>query len=151
MINYHSKFIPNISTIAAPLNWHGNEVLYSISKSQREALESTCWGYSTVHYDPKLPVKLDCDVLSMGIGVVLSHVFTENYSHTEQEALSIVWGILSTYLSVYLQKFTLVMHRSNMQVQVMRTIGEESGDLNVKITILLIDLQKKCPPMRQFY
>ena len=26
-----------------------------------------------VHYNPKLPVKLDCDASSTGIGVVLSH------------------------------------------------------------------------------
>ena len=27
-----------------------------------------------VHYDPELPLKLDCDALSVGIGAVLSRV-----------------------------------------------------------------------------
>ena len=62
-----------------------------------------------VHYNPQLPVKLNCDASSTGIGAVLSHQMLDsterpiafasrsltkaeqNYSQIEREALSIVW------------------------------------------------------------
>ena len=79
-----------------------------------------------VHYDPKLPVKLDCDASSVGIGAVLSHQMKDgterpiafasrsltkaerNYSQIEREALSIVWGVRKFQMYLYLKKFTLV-------------------------------------------
>ena len=75
MINYYGKFIPNLSTIAAPLNqlWHKNKSWTwgnqeeAAFKLLKEELVST---KILVHYNPTLPVKLDCDASSVGIGAV---------------------------------------------------------------------------------
>ena len=64
-----------------------------------------------IHYNPKLPLKLDCNALSVRIGEVLSHIMEtgeekqiayasrsltkveQNYSQMEREVLSIFfWG-----------------------------------------------------------
>ena len=121
MINYYGKFIPNLSTVAAPLNrlqqkeapWKwGSEEAKAFQKLKKALVSARV----LVHYDPKLPVKLDCDASSVGIEAVLSHVFPDgtekpisfasrtltkaekNYAQIEQEALSIVWGIKKFHL-----------------------------------------------------
>ena len=113
MINYYGKFLPNLSTIAAPLNqlrhknksWKwGNQEEAAFQLLKRELVSTKI----LVHYDPTLPVKLDCDASSVGIGAVLSHQMKDgterpiafasrslmkaerNYSQIEREALSIV-------------------------------------------------------------
>ena len=78
MINYYGKFIPNLSSIAAPLNqlrhknrsWQwGSQEETSFQKLKEELVSAKV----LVHYNPQLPVKLDCDASSTGIGAVLSH------------------------------------------------------------------------------
>ena len=131
MVNYYGKFIPNLSTIAAPLNrlrqknvhWKWTEEEDKACKALKKLLGS---AKVLVHYNPKLPLKLDCDASSVGIGAVLSHIQRDgserpiayasrsltkaerNYSQIEREALSIVWGIKKFHLYLYLNKFTLV-------------------------------------------
>ena len=66
MINYYGKFIPNLSSIAAPLNklrhknkpWKWKHLEETAFQQLKKALIST---KVLVHYDPKLPVQLDCD------------------------------------------------------------------------------------------
>ena len=78
MINYYGKFIPNLSSIAAPLNqlryknksWQwGSQEETAFQKLKEELVSAKV----LVHYNPQLPVKLDCDASLTGIGVVLSH------------------------------------------------------------------------------
>ena len=129
MINYYRKFLPNFSTIAAPLNqlrhknksWKwGNQEEAAFQLLKKELVS--------------LPVKLDCDASSVGIGAVLSHqmkdgterpiAFTSrslmkaerNYSQIEQEALSIVWGVRKFQLYLYLKRFTLVMDHKPLTI-----------------------------------
>ena len=129
MINYYGKFIPNLSSIAAPLNqlrhknrsWQWGSQEETAFKKLKEELVS---AKVLVHYNPQLPVKLDCDASSTGIGAVLSHQMLDgterpiafasrsltkaeqNYSQIEREALSIVWGIKKFQLYLYLKAFT---------------------------------------------
>ena len=74
MVNYYGKFIPKLSTISAPLNrlrqkevpWQWTEE-EAVSKL-KDHLSS---AKVLVHYNPNLPLKLDCDASSVGIGAVL--------------------------------------------------------------------------------
>ena len=79
-----------------------------------------------VHFDPKLPLKLDTDASAYGVGAVLSHVFENgkerpiafasrtlsaaerNYSQLEKEALSIIFGVKKFYQYLYGHSFVLV-------------------------------------------
>ena len=78
MINYYGKFIPNHLSIAAPLNqlrhknrpWKWENQEETAFQQLKKALVS---AKVLVHYDPTLPVKLDCDASATGIGAVLSH------------------------------------------------------------------------------
>ena len=69
-----------------------------------------------VHYDPDLPLKLDCDASTYGVGAALSHVFPNGderpvayasriltqsergYAQLEKEALSLVYGVKESHL-----------------------------------------------------
>ena len=131
MINYYGKFIPNLSTLAAPLNqlrqknkpWKWESQEETAFKQLKEALVST---KILVHYDPMLPVKLDCDASSVGTGAVLLHQMKDgterpiayasrsltkavrNYSQIEREALSTIWGVRKFQLYLYFKRFMLV-------------------------------------------
>ena len=79
-----------------------------------------------VHYDPSLPLKLDCDACSYGVGAVLSHVFSDGaerpiayasrtlskcergYPQLDKEALSLVFGVKKYHQYLYGRRFTLV-------------------------------------------
>ena len=79
MVNYYGKFIPNLSTIAAPLNQlRRKDVPWKWTKKEEGAYQRLKEQLSSakvlVHYNPKLPLKLDCDGSSVGIGAVLSHI-----------------------------------------------------------------------------
>ena len=79
MVNYYGKLIPNLSTIAAPLNQlRRKDVLWKWTKKEGGTYQRLKVQFSSakvlIHYNPKLPLKLDCDVSSMGIGAVLSHI-----------------------------------------------------------------------------
>ena len=77
-------------------------------------------------YDPNLPLKIDSDASSVGLGAVLSHILpsgeerpiefasrtlskTErNYGQVEKEALALIWSVKKWHRYVYARKFTLM-------------------------------------------
>ena len=79
IINYYSKFLPNMSTGLAPLyqllrkncRWYWGSNQEEAFKVAKEALQSESL---LVHYDPSKPIVLTCDASPYGIGAVLSHV-----------------------------------------------------------------------------
>ena len=124
MVNYYGKFILNLSTIAAPLNQlRRKDVPWKWTKKEEGAYQRLKEQLNSakvlVYYNPKLPLKLDCDASSVGIRAVLSHVMEtgeekpiayasrsltkakRNYSQMKREALSIVWGV---------KKFNVLVH-----------------------------------------
>jgi len=124
LVNYYGRFVPNLATVAHPLNkllckdvkWQWNKECDSAFSSLKKQLASQS---VLVHYDVNLPVKLACDASSYGLGVVISHIMPDqserpiayasqslskaekNYSQIEKEALSIIFGVTKFHKFLY--------------------------------------------------
>ena len=139
MVNFYGKFIPNMSTLLAPLysllsdeekeseNWGWNETCTDAFNECKRLLTSKA---ILVHYDQHVPIKLSCDASSYGVGAVLSHVVDSgerpvayasrtlssaevNYSQVEKEALGLIFGVKKFHKYLYGRTFTLVTdHKS---------------------------------------
>ena len=84
IINYYSKFLPNLSTQLNPLHrllvknkkWFWGAEQDRAFQKAKEALQSNTL---LVHFDPSKPIILACDASQYGIGAVLSHVLEDAY------------------------------------------------------------------------
>jgi len=111
LVQYYGRFINSLSTVAQPLNkllckgvlWRWSEACDRAFKKLKTTLAS---AEVLAHYDPELPVKLDCDASAYGVGAVLSHTYPDgserpiayasrtlsaperNYAQIEKEGLS---------------------------------------------------------------
>ena len=78
VVNYCSKFLPNLSTMLAPLyrllqkqtKWIWDAEQDKAFHEAKTHLTSECL---LIHYDPQKELVLSCDTSSYGIGAVLSH------------------------------------------------------------------------------
>ena len=112
MINYYQKFLPNLSSVLAPLHrllnskthWHWG-------KDQQQSKSFLKSSRLLVHYDDKKELILACDASENGLGAVLSHKMEDgsehpisfasrtltkaetNYSNLEREALAVIFGV----------------------------------------------------------
>ena len=86
MINYYQKFLPNLSSVLAPLHellrkethWHwGKEQMQAFQKS-KDFLKSS--GL-LVHYDGQKKLTLACDASQYGLEAVLSHRMDDGSEH----------------------------------------------------------------------
>ena len=130
MINYHSKFIRNLSSILQTVNQllQGNQELNcspGCEEAFKKAKDSLSSSNVLVHYDPSLPVILESDASQHGIGAVIFHRFPngdersiaynsrslnsseKNYSRIEKEGLAIIFGVAKFYMCLFGRKFTL--------------------------------------------
>ena len=128
LLSYYGKFLPNLSTLLAPLyKLLGKGVQWEWSSEQEQAFQALKELLTSskllVHFDPKLPLLLACDASAYGIGAVLAHKMPEqpigyvsrtlnsakrNYSQLEKEGLSCVFGIKRFYLYLFGHPFTLI-------------------------------------------
>ena len=140
LVNYYGKFVKDLSTVANPLNklLRGNEK-WLWSQSSEKAFLKLKYLLSNApilaHYDISLPIKLECDASSVGVGAVISHVYPNgeerpiayaarslspaerNYAQIEKEALSLVYGVKYFHQFLYGRKFTLVTdHKPLMSI-----------------------------------
>lgn len=80
LVGYNQQFIADMSTLTKSLNellqqsrkWVWTPECESVFEALSNAL--TC-DKLLKHYDPDLPLKMDCDASSVGLGAVISHVF----------------------------------------------------------------------------
>ena len=83
LLNYYGKFLPNLSTVLAPLHklltnytkwiWRAEQ-----AKAFQEAKDLLRSPRVLVHYDSLRPVVLSCDTSPNGVGAVLSHIMDDN-------------------------------------------------------------------------
>jgi len=146
LINYYSKFLPNLSSILSPLyNLLRKDVKFDFNNQCIQAFNRVkeLLSNETVlaHYDGRLPLKLAVDASSLGLGAVLSVVTPEgfekpiayqsrtltsaevNYSQIDREALAIVWGVKKFNQYLYGREFTLCTdHKPLLSI-----FGEKKG------------------------
>ena len=123
-INYYRRFVPNLSSILAPLNdllrvgakWQWSN---GCSKAVETARKQLAAAKPLVHFNPSLPIQLATDASSYGLGAVISHKFPDgterpvafasrtmttaerNYAQIEKEALAIIFGVKKFHKYLY--------------------------------------------------
>lgn len=127
LVNYYGRFIPNLATLAAPLNaLRRKEARFEWTPACANAFgklkEELTSPRVLIHYDEQREVVLATDASSYGVGAVISHreddgtdrpiafasrtlnVHEQNYSQIEREGLAVVFGVL------HFQKYLLGRH-----------------------------------------
>ena len=131
LINYYGKFIPNASTILAPLNallrndakWTWDQ---KCQQSFDQAKSTLVSSDVLVHYNPDLPIRIAGDASAYGVGAVLAHVLPDgserpvafasrtltssekNYAQVEKEALSLIFAVKRFHAYLYGRSFTII-------------------------------------------
>ena len=131
LITYYSKFLPNMSTVLAPVykllrkdvKWHWRGAQEKAFQASKELLMSSDL---LVHFNPSLEIILCCDASSYGLGAVLAHKMPDgserpigyasrtlssaekNYSQIEREGLACIFGIKRFHSYLFGRHFNLV-------------------------------------------
>ena len=130
LLMFYSRFLPNHSTVLAPLNRllkKGVSWKWTISEENAFAAAKKMLAESStlVHYDETLPLFLSCDASSYGAGAVLCHRIDgdyrpvafasvtltdaqKNYSQLDKEAFSIIFGLKRFYHYLAGREFTII-------------------------------------------
>ena len=146
LLSYYGKFIPNLSTIIAPMTgllqkevkWEWSELCQKAFEAAKKQLLSS---KVLVHYNPDLPLILACDASPVGIGAVISHKMQDgsekpisfasrmltkaekNYSQIEKEALGLVFGVIKFHEYLFGRKFTLITDHKPL----LKILGPKTG------------------------
>ena len=136
---YYGKFLPNLSSVLAPLyrllhkavkwRWHKEEE----EDSFREAKELLISTKLLVHFDPDKELILTCDASPYGVGAVLAHkekdgterpisyasrslaMAERKYSQLDKEGLAIIFAVKRFHQYLYGQKF--IIHSDHKPLQ----------------------------------
>ena len=130
-VNFYARFVPDMATVAAPLNellkkdaeWKWSE---KEEKCFRELKRRLTSAPILAHYDAQRPVQLITDASPYGIGAVLMQKGAEgeerpvrfasrtlskaerNYSQIEREGLAVIFGVTRFRQYLWGRRFTLV-------------------------------------------
>ena len=131
LLNYYNKFLPNRSTVLAPVHkllqkdtkWQWGDAQLAAFEKSKELMQS---AQVLVHYDPEKDIVLSCDASPYGVGAVLSHHMPDgterpigftsrtlntaekNYSQLDKEGIAVMFGIQRFHKYIYGRKFTIV-------------------------------------------
>ncbi|XP_072140440.1 uncharacterized protein [Dermacentor andersoni] len=146
VVNYYSKFVPQLATIAQPffrllqkkVAWHWDE---HARKAFNQVKALLAQPPTLAHYDPERQLRLSCDASQYGVGAVLFHVYDDGrarpiayasrtlseaekkYSQLEKEALAIIFGVKKFHFYLYGRSFTLVTDHKPLQTILGPTTG----------------------------
>jgi len=130
-IQFYNKFLPDLSTIAAPLHqllkkgepWHWGSAENTAFNRLKDAL---CMETTLAHFDPSMDIGIACDASEVGLGVVLFHRYKDGreqplayasktltdaqkaYGQVQKEALSIVFALKKFHQFLYGRRFILI-------------------------------------------
>ena len=131
LVNYHGKFIKDLSTVVSPLNellrkdtkWNwSKQCQLAFDRCKQLITSDSC----LTPYDVKKPIRLACDASAYGVGVMLTHMMEDgserpvamasrslnqaerNYSQLEKEALSIIFGVKKFHKYIYGKKVEIL-------------------------------------------
>ncbi|KAH0822303.1 hypothetical protein GEV33_000488 [Tenebrio molitor] len=129
MVNYYSRFVPNLAAILRPiynlLSQNGKfEWKPECEKAFKKIKEILISDACLVHFDPKLPITLTTDASNEGISAVLNHIIDgeekmvgcvsrtlmpaeKNYAVVHKEALAIYYGVTKFHQYLWGQKWIL--------------------------------------------
>ena len=116
LLNYHNRFLPNLSTLLSPLHeLLKKETKWKWGTEQEKAFEESRLLMQSsevlVHYDSQKDPILSCDASPYGVGAMLSHRKSDgqecpisfmlrtltsaesNYSQLDKEGLAVMFGI----------------------------------------------------------
>ena len=139
-VQFYGKWIPNMSTLAAPLNlllkkdspWKWGAEQQRAFQKLKEVLSS---DLILAHFDPSVPIGVSCDASEVGIGAVLFHRYPDGterpiahasktltetqkrYNPIQREALAIIFGLKKFHHFLYGRKFIVITdHKPLMSV-----------------------------------
>lgn len=130
LINYYGKFLPNLSSLLAPLHLlMRKDTQWAWGDAQQEAFEESKELLTSakvlVHFDPNLDLIVSCDASPYGVGAVLAHRMPDgserpiayasrtlspaekNYSHLDKEGVAIIFGVKKFHQFVYGRQFDI--------------------------------------------
>ena len=131
LLTYYGKFIPNMSTLLAPLyqllksstGWQWTEKQEETFQKSKKVLTSLS---VLIHFDSNQDIILSVDAPAYGVGAILAHKMPngserpvafasrtlscseKNYSQIEKEALACVFGVKIFHQYLYGHHFTLI-------------------------------------------
>ena len=137
LVYYYGKFLPNLSSVLAPLYTllqKGAQWKWGV---QQEKAFSTLKSQLTsdrllVHFDPQKPLTLACDASPYGVGAVLSHHLEDGSEQPiafasrslslaekgyalDKEALAIVFGVTKFHVYLYGHSFNIYSDHKPLQ------------------------------------
>ena len=131
-VTYISKFIPNFSTIVAPISdLISKDREFKWEAAQEEAfqliLEEIRSPRVLAHFDPKKETSIITDASPVGLSAILSQEerpvtfisrkltpVEQRYAQTEREALAVVWGVERLHFYLYGIQFQVKSDHSSL-------------------------------------
>ncbi|KAL3995729.1 protein phosphatase 1 regulatory subunit 15B [Sarotherodon galilaeus] len=131
LLNFYNKFLPNLSTLLAPLHkllrkgepWCWGPAQEKVFCKSKELLQSSS---VLVHYDEQKDLILSGDASPYGVGAVLAHRMPDgqekpigfasrtlnaaekNYSQLDKEGLAVIFGVQYFHKYLYGRKFMII-------------------------------------------